>query len=349
MSSPLRFGIIGCGDVCDRKSGPALATVQGSALVAVTRRDATLGAAFAARYAGCVYLPSVAALLAEEAVSAVYVASPPALHAEHTLAALAAGKRLVLCEKPLAMRAAECDVMIAAASAAGASLYCAFYRVFYPKWRTARALLRGGCVGTILGARLLMTSEASPIGWRVDPSLSGGGYFLDMGSHRLNMLEFLLGQGVAEVMGAGANNLVGHHAAENDVVLAMRMAGGALVSAAFHFSTPGAPRDVLEIYGTQGSLVADPFDGTELLLNTAAPGGVAVTTHSFATPAPTHGPLVDAIVRAHVAGMPALEPLEAERAAGVEPPTAACVDAAEGAKTTRVMDAALATWRGEGK
>lgn len=230
--------------------------------------------------------------------------------------------------------------MLAAASAAGASLYCAFYRVFYPKWRAARALLKGGCVGTI---RLLMTSEASKTGWRVDPSLSGGGYFLDMGSHRLNMLEFLLGQGVAEVMGAGASNLVGHHEAENDVVLAMRMAGGALVSAAFHFSTPGAPRDVLEIYGTKGSLVADPFDGTELCVNTVG----AVTTHSFATPAPTHGPLVDALVRAHVAGMPPLEPLEAERAAGVEPPTAACAAAVEGGKTTRVMDAVLATWRGE--
>ncbi|MBC7809146.1 MAG: Gfo/Idh/MocA family oxidoreductase [Akkermansiaceae bacterium] len=209
--------------------------------------------------------------------------------------------------------------MIRACKAAGVSLHVAYYRRFYPKFVEAKKLLTAGVIGQVLGARLQICSHNTGGGWRVDPRTSGGGHFVDVGSHRLDMLVYLLGD-VAQVHGF-ADGLASAHAAEEDVVLTLRMESRALVSAGFHFHTRPA-KDALEIYGTDGTITFDPFDAGSFLLKTAS--GEAVQT--FDTPRPTHGPFVQALVDIY----------------RNETPDIAHVTGEEGAKATRVMDVALA-------
>lgn len=311
----IRWGILGAGDVAEKKGGPALYKAPGSELVAVMRRDREKAEDFARRHGARRAYDTVEGLLGDPEVDAVYVATPPHLHLPHTLAAAGAGKH-VLVEKPMALDAGECEAMVAACRKAGVHLHVAYYRRFYPKFQAARRLLDGGAVGRVLGARLLMCGYHPGGGWRVDPAVSAGGHFVDVGSHRLDMLIHLLGD-VAECAGF-AENLPGTHAAENDVALALRMASGAVVSAGFHFQTrPG--RDVLEVYGDAGTMVLDPFDGETFRVNGEE--------HRYETPAPVHLPFVEALVRVYRG-----EPVPH-------------VTGEEGAKATRVIDAALATFR----
>lgn len=331
----VRWGIIGCGDVCEKKSGPALVAATGSALVAVMRRDLAKARDFAGRHGAARAYDTVAGLLGDPEVNAVYVATPPALHCAQVLAAAAAGKH-VLVEKPMGVTPAECDAMVAACAEAGVQLHVAYYRRFYPKWVAVRAALQRGEIGRVLGARLGMCNVPGGGGWRVDPAVNGGGHFVDVGSHRVDMLLYLLGGGPGGGLGGAevesvagfADNLLAHHAAENDTVGVLRLAGGVLVSMGFHYHTRPA-RDVLEVFGSEGTLVCDPFESTDARV---LPGdGGAPRVISAPTPAPVHGPLVQAVVDCIVAGS------DAGGLPGVE-----------GARATRVMTAVLAGTRPRG-
>jgi predicted dehydrogenase len=318
MMQTVRWGILGCGDVAEKKSGPALYQAGGSELVAVMRRDHAKAEDFARRHGAKRAYDSVEALLADAEVDAVYIATPPYLHCEQTLAAARAGKH-VLVEKPMALNAAECDRMIAACRSAGVHLHVAYYRRFYPKFVRAKQRIDEGVIGRILGGRLLMCSRSGTGGWRTDPGISGGGHFFDVGSHRLDMLIHLLGD-VAEVSGY-AENLLGHHEAENDVVLALRMASGALVSAGFHYQASPS-RDTLEVYGTEGTLTFAPFDGESF--SVCRGGGAPVETLSGPIPSPVHLPFVQALVDVYRGET-----------------TFPHVTGEEGAKTSRILDTAF--------
>jgi predicted dehydrogenase len=316
----VQWGILGCGDVAEKKGGPALYKAAGSSLVAVMRRDREKAEDFARRHGATRAYDRAEDLLSDPGVDAVYIATPPHLHHEQTIAAARAGKH-VLVEKPMALNAAECDAMIAACRESGVHLHVAYYRRFYPKFVAAKRLLDAGAIGQVLGARLLMCAEAPATGWRVDPAVSGGGHFVDVGSHRLDMLVYLLGD-VAEATGF-AENRVGHHAAENDVALALHFASGAVASASFHFYTH-PHRDVLEVYGSAGTLTFDPFDGESF-----AVVGLNGETRSspFPTPSPVHLPFVQALVALYN---------------GAE---VSHVTGEEGAKATRLIDTTLEGFR----
>ena len=320
----IRWGILGCGDVAEKKGGPALYKTKGSELAAVMRRDRAKAEEFARRHGAKRAYDSASDLLADEEVDAVYIATPPHLHREQTLLAAQAGKH-VLVEKPMARNAAECDTMIAACAAAGVHLHVAYYRRFYPKFVAAKALItEASALGDIVAARLQMCAPppraaGAELPWRLRPEISGGGLFVDVGSHRLDLLLYLLGD-VAEVTGYADNRL--HRApAEDSVVLAMRMASGAQVTGSFHFAT-ALRRDVLEIYGTEGAAVFDPFDAEEFTLT----GGKESGAYRQPTPSPTHLPFVEALIDVyHGADLPH-------------------VTGIEGAKATRIMDAVLKTY-----
>jgi predicted dehydrogenase len=326
----IRWGIVGCGDVADKKGGPALRQAAGSRLVAVTARDPAKTAGFARRHDVSRFYTDVASLLADAEVDAVYVATPPHLHREQTVRAAAAGKH-VLVEKPMALDAAECDAMIAACRAAGVRLHVAYYRRFWPKFRAVKGLLDAGQVGEVVGARLQMCAppvrvgSAAAVPWRLRPEISGGGLFVDVGSHRIDLLRFLLGD-VAAVAGHAANHGRVSNA-EDNVVFALRFVSGALATGSFHFSAGAPPRDVLEIYGTDGAIVCDPFDGEAFTVV----GGGDPGAYRQPAPFPTHLPLVQALA-------------EAWRDGNGEVPEVA---GPEGAETTRVIDAVLNDYRAE--
>ncbi|MBC8101664.1 MAG: Gfo/Idh/MocA family oxidoreductase [Cytophagales bacterium] len=319
----VRWGILGCGDVAEKKSGPALYRADHSELTAVMRRDRAKAEDFARRHGAKRAYDRVEDLLADREVNAVYIATPPHRHCEQTLLAAQAGKH-VLVEKPMALNASECDRMIAACHEAGVLLHVAYYRRFYPKFLHAKEVLDRGAIGQVLGARVQVCARSENGGWRSDQMISGGGHLVDMGSHRLDMILCLLGD-FAEVSGF-AENLPGGQNVENDTAFALRMASGALVSAGFHYRA-FPPRDVLEIYGSEGTLTFDPFDGETFLVRTQE-ASRREEALSFPTPSPVHLPFVQALVNRYRGE-----------------PSGPHVSGEEGVKTTRILDAVLRAFR----
>src|SRR5687767_12030826 len=154
MASPLstagiiRWGIIGCGDVTEIKSGPALQKACGSQLVAVMRRNGALAADYAKRHGVPRWYDDARKLVADPEVDAIYVATPPGAHLEGALLAAAAGKPAYV-EKPMARHATECDAMIAAFAQARRKLFVAYYRRALPRFVKVKQLLDAGALGQL--------------------------------------------------------------------------------------------------------------------------------------------------------------------------------------------------------
>lgn len=148
MKRSIRWGVVGAGNVCERKAGPPLYSVPGSEMTLLHRRDRAAGEDFVQRHGNGRYVETFEELVHSTEIDAVYIATPHAMHAEQTIAALQAGKH-VLVEKPMALSTAECDAMVDAARENGRSLGVAYYRRGYPSVRRVRDLLRAGAIGRI--------------------------------------------------------------------------------------------------------------------------------------------------------------------------------------------------------
>ena len=294
----IRWGILGCGDVAEHKSGPALIQAAGSSVVAVMRRDGKKAADFAKRHGVPRWYDDADALLSDPEVNAVYIATPPDSHADLTRRAAQAGKR-VLVEKPMARTVAECEAMIAACEAAGVPLHVAYYRRFYPKFQAARRLIDAGGIGRPVSVTLQMAKPKGPmedpLPWRLRPELSGGGLFMDTGVHRLDIILYLLGD-ITDVQGHAAN-LSGAAPAEDSVAFAFRLAGsGALGTVTCHFGLAPIARDRLEIVGTDAVLLFDSFDAPFFTVQKA---DGTIETHPHPDPAPVHLPFVETLIRVY--------------------------------------------------
>src|SRR5262249_53622009 len=150
---PLRFGLIGCGDISEKRVAPALQNAPGSRLVAVSRARADRAADFAARHKADRWYADWKDLVRDRDLDAVYVAAPVHLHEEQAVAAAEAGKH-VLCEKPMALDPGACERMIAAARRNGVRLGVAYYRHHYPVVRRLSELLRSREIGLPVLAHL---------------------------------------------------------------------------------------------------------------------------------------------------------------------------------------------------
>ena len=207
MTSPslstVRWGILGCGAVCEVKAGPALKNVPHSSLDAVMRRNAGLAADFARRHGVPKHYSTVDALLADPDLDAIYVATPDAFHEEGTLAAAHAGKH-VLVEKAMATSTAACSRMIDACTAAGVVLAVAYYRRCYPSILRAKALIDEGRLGAVQEVWL---NDEFPL------------------SHRLDLLHFFNGD-VADFSARVEDLPPGNHSSRGPV-LRTRHVGGA--------------------------------------------------------------------------------------------------------------------------
>lgn len=195
----VRWGIIGCGDVTEVKSGPAFGKVEGSRLVSVMRRDREKAADYARRHGVPRWTDDAGALIADETVTAVYVATPPSTHADYTIRALRAGKD-VLVEKPMALTVGDCDRMAAAAQDAGRKLCVSYYRRAVPRFERLREMVQGGAIGV---PRAIEVRHFRPVdelpgqAWKLDPRVGGGGIFADVHTHTLDWLAHVFGPPVA--------------------------------------------------------------------------------------------------------------------------------------------------------
>ncbi|HEV3324299.1 MAG TPA: Gfo/Idh/MocA family oxidoreductase [Puia sp.] len=295
----INWGIIGCGDVTELKSGPAFNKVANSGLVAVMRRDAVKAQDYARRHCVPRWYDDAAKLINDPEVNAIYVATPPSSHEEYVIAAINAGKPVYV-EKPMANDYAAACHMADAASAKNIKLVVAHYRREQPRFKKVKQLIDEKAIGEILLTRLElskppMTQEemANPgIGWRIDPAIAGGGLFHDLGTHQLDLMAYFFGP-VEKVTGIATNQ--GHIYAADDLVAGnLLFKNGVAFSGTWCFNAaPAAARDHCEIIGTRGKISFTVFSTdtiTVLAEDTTA-------TLSFDPLQHVQQPMIDATVR----------------------------------------------------
>lgn len=290
----IRFGIIGCGNVTEIKSGPGFQKAGGSELVAVMRRNAGLAEDYARRHGVPRWYTDAQELIDDPEVDAVYIATPPGSHLEYTLAAAKAGKAVYV-EKPMALNASECSTMIAACQEAQVPLFVAFYRRALPRFLKVKELLEAGAIGDVRYAATVQyqpapQTEGAELPWRLQPELSGGGLFFDLASHTLDILDFLLGP-IAEAKGI-ASNQQGKFAGIEDIVTGTyRFENGVHGTGIWCFSA-FAREDRNEIVGAKGRVSFSTFGHEPIRLDTAS------GTEEFPFDSPQHiqQPLIQTVV-----------------------------------------------------
>lgn len=269
----LRWGILGCGNVAEHKGGPPLYSVDESKLIAVMRRDQAKAEDFAERHGAKRAYTDVDELLSDDEINAVYIATPPNLHCEQTIRAARTGKH-ILCEKPMAMSVTECQQMVDACSEAGVTLMLAYYRNHYPNVVKMKALMDENAIGDVVLARINCTAYYNPNrkdlkNWRMNPEISGGGVLMDIGSHRISLLQYLMGD-VASVKGfAETVHLDG--TVDDSAVFTLRFESGAHAVANINWNV-GIGVDDIEVYGTKGRLRCSPLNSENLTLETKSEG-----------------------------------------------------------------------------
>jgi predicted dehydrogenase len=269
----ISWGIIGCGDVTEVKSGPAFNKVKNSELVAVMRRDAAKAKDYALRHKVPKWYTDTNRLINDPDITAIYVATPPSSHEQYTIAALQAGKPVYV-EKPMAANAASASNMMKVARERNIKLSVAHYRRAQPLFQKIKQLLAGNVIGDIRFARLAMYKRSlskeelsiEKTAWRVDASLAGGGLFHDLAPHQLDLLYHFFGE--VDKASGFANNQAGLYAADDMVT------GNILFRSGVHFSgvwcfnvSAGEEKDECEIVGEKGKISFSCFEQKPVLLS----------------------------------------------------------------------------------
>lgn len=268
----IRWGIIGCGAVTEKKSGPAYQTTPGFTLAAVMRRDAALAADYAQRHGVPRWFSDADALIGDAGIDAVYIATPPHSHLHYALKVAAAGKPCCV-EKPMAPSHAECLQMLAAFEAAQQPLFVAYYRRSLPRFEQVRHWLAEGRIGTPRHVhwQLARTPGADDLQgryrWRTDARIAPGGYFDDLASHGLNLFAHFFGE-VAQVAGSSRNQQ-GLYSARDAVAACWCYRSGVTGSGSWHFGS-FERADRVEITGSAGKIVFSVFEEQPLVLSTAS-------------------------------------------------------------------------------
>ncbi|MEH7075840.1 Gfo/Idh/MocA family protein [Neobacillus drentensis] len=291
----VRWGIIGCGDVTEVKSGPAFQKINNSELVAVMRRTGELAKDYAKRHDVPKWYDDADELINDPDVDIVYIATPPGSHKEYTIKAAKAGKPVYV-EKPMARTFEECQEMIAACEQAGVPLYVAYYRRAQERFLKIKELLANGEVGEVRFVSSTQYQKARKdvldperLPWRVQPELAGGGLFYDLASHTLDLLDFLLGP-IKSVQGFASNQAVYYRA--EDIVTGTYLFESGIHGVGNWCFSAFDDVDVNEIVGSKGKITFSTFENEPIVLTTAS----GTEQWSFNRPEHVHQPLVETIV-----------------------------------------------------
>ncbi|SFL75089.1 Predicted dehydrogenase [Paenibacillus sp. 1_12] len=287
----IRWGIIGCGDVTEVKSGPGFQKAAHSELVAVMRRDASLAEDYARRHNVPTWYSDADQLIGDPQVDAVYIATPPAFHKEYAIKALKAGKPVYV-EKPLAMNVAECEEMLEASRQANMPLFVAYYRRQLPRFLKVKELLENGIIGEVRFVTTTHLGQFKKSSWRVQPEISGGGLFVDVASHTLDLLDYLLGP-IGNVKGF-ADNQGRHYEAEDIVTGAYQFESGVYGTGNWCFSSY-QDMDTNEIVGSKGKITFSTFQNSPILVSTSDGEEQFMIEHPLHIQQPLIQTVVDAI------------------------------------------------------
>ena len=251
----IRFAILGFGHHAVRRLLPAFAKTKYAKLVGMWRRDQAAARANCAEYKIEHNFASREELCASPEVDVVFITSPDAMHLEDALLAFRSGKA-VLCEKPVAMNAAEARQMNDAAKAAGVLFGVAQNFRYNRSLEWMREKIKAGHIGKpqLAHSEFAYPADRAPRRWIMDPTLACGGPIADVGVHCIDALRFVLDEEIRSV-----STLAGKAHAQEKVEatasLQLEMTGGVLASVTVSARAPY--RTLVEVTGADGVLIAE--------------------------------------------------------------------------------------------
>ncbi len=290
----IRWGMIGCGNVTEVKSGPGFQQAKGSRLVAVMRRNGKLAEDYARRHGVPKWYDNADSLIHDPEVDAVYIATPPSSHKNYALA-VARAKKPVYVEKPMAMNYAQCLEMIQVCEENNIPLFVAYYRRALPRFLKIKELMENNTIGAVRAVIISFYKKPAKNdfhnqdNWRVHPEISGGGYFFDLASHQLDILQFFFGP-IKSAIGYSSNQM-GIYEAEDIVTGSFIFESGIYGAGSWCFSAY-SELDRTEIIGENGKITFSTFNTEPIILENE------IDTQSFHIENPIHiqQPLIQTVV-----------------------------------------------------
>lgn len=270
-NSEIRWGVLGVGNVCEVKSAPAMQLIPHSKLEAVMRRNEAKVKDYAARHGVDKWYTSAHDLIHDPEVNAIYIATPPDAHLELTRMAAEAGKPVYV-EKPMARTYSECMEMIEVCKNHGVPLFVAYYRRALPHFLKIKELMDRGELGELRTVHINLKQVLEPEiitklenNWRVNPEIAGGGYFFDLASHQLDLLDFFFGK-ITHASGYSSNQANAYEA-EDIVVGSFAFENGVLGTGNWCFTTSSSAEiDEIVIDGSKGQIRFATFGKGEFIL-----------------------------------------------------------------------------------
>lgn len=271
MPKKIRWGIIGCGDVTEKKSGPGFQKASNSELVAVMRRSSEKAEDYAKRHHVPKWYNDADKLINDPEIDAVYIATPPDSHKEYTLRVSAVGKPVYV-EKPMARSYEECRDMISACKKNQVPLFVAYYRRSLPKFLKVKNLIESGRIGQPRSVRIVLTQmpqsdqyHADTLPWRVIPEISGGGFFFDLASHTFDLLDYYFGP-IKYVSGSAENQMQVYPG--EDIVSANFVFENGVFGSGLWCFTSSVEEDSIEIVGETGKISFSTFSAIPISIST---------------------------------------------------------------------------------
>ncbi len=296
------WGFIGCGEVTEKKSGPAFNKITGSHIEAVMSRNAEKARSYAERHCVKKWYTDPIALIEDPDVNAIYIATPPSSHATYTIMALKAGKPVYV-EKPLAASYEDCVRINRICQETGTPCFVAYYRRYLPYFKKVKELINSQIIGKALNIQLRFSVppreldyNRSNLPWRLQPDIAGGGYFYDLAAHQLDLLQEIFGV-IVRAHGYPTNR-GGLYTTEDNISACFLFESGIAGSGSWCFvGDKSAREDCIEIIGEKGTLSFSVFTYDPIRLVTEA--GVS----SIRVPNPQHVqmPLIQNVVE-HLQG-----------------------------------------------
>jgi predicted dehydrogenase len=256
MRKSIAWGVVGSCGIARRRTIPeGIVPASNARLVSLYDRNRE-GNSDLARAFGAQASESLEDLL-QTKIDAVYVATPVFLHCEQAKTCLMAGKH-VLCEKPLALNVAGAQEVVELAKASKVQLGVGFMLRFQSQHQEALKIIHDGKLGRTVYGRAQLSCWYPPLkgAWRQDPSQGGGGALADMGVHCIDLLEMFFGP-VVSVYCRTANQVHAYRS-EDSAVATLVFENGALGTVDAFFCIPDqGSKNVLELYGSEGSILAE--------------------------------------------------------------------------------------------
>ena len=268
------WGFIGCGEVTEKKSGPAFSIIPGSKVVAVMSRNRDKAQSYAERHNIPRFYDDAQRLVDDPDVNAVYIATPPSTHATYAIMAMKSGKAVYI-EKPMASNYEDCCRINRIAEKTRVPCFVAYYRRYLPYFQLVKRLVKEGRIGHVVNVQIRfavpprdLDYNRDNLPWRVQPDIAGGGYFYDLAPHQIDLLQEMFGP-IVEAEGYTANR-GGLYKTEDSVSACFRFSDGLPGSGSWCFvAHESAKEDRIEIIGDAGQLSFSVFTYDPIVLHTA--------------------------------------------------------------------------------